>query len=570
MSTSVAETDRWLPVSLTSAPRPGALSATALSAAIRRDIPPPTADDLDAWAGSAWAVELGLLDTPSGGEDLSADVGVISHNLGLDPSSGARSQNDGSSAFPGADDTHPAEPRSDESSDPHDVADARLRSLEAAVVERRRHTAEEYRLIATVLSDAAIAPEPWVGPDPTLDAAWADGRRRRIAAVRRDRIDMAERAAVAEIAVRLRISEQTVRMRAHQATLLQDRCPSTWAAFAAGETSERHATETARLAASLPDDDTDAWAAFDAGSADRARRLTPSRFAVAARALRERVHRESLETRHRRAARDRGVWLTDELDGMATLTALLPADRAHAAMTHVDRIARHVATAAEEQRTLAQLRADALADLLTSDPSAPPAGLAEDGRSNERFSAAAPTGGDSASEAASTDAARSGSLRPRRTAAVVVTIPALTLLGRSDEPATLDGYGPIDLDTARRLAGEATSWVRLLTHPLTGAPLALDRTTYRVTTALRRWLGVTSPTCIFPGCGRPAPACDMDHLTPWSAGGATDDDNLEPECRHHHRMRHETAWTPERDPVTGAMSWRSPLGHEVGVDPPPF
>lgn len=567
MSTSVAETDRWFPVSLTGAPRPGALSATALSAAIHRDTPPPTADDLDAWAGSAWAIELGLLDPVPADEESTADVGVISHDSELDPSSGARSQNDGSSAFPGADDTHPAEPRSDESHDPRDVADARLRSLDATAVERHRHTAEEYRLIATILSDAAIAPEPWVGPDPTLGAAWADGRRRRITA---DRIDMAERAAVAEIAVRLRISEQTVRVRAHQAAVLQERCPDTWAAFAGGETSERHATETARLADSLPDDASDAWAAFDAGAAERARRLPPSRFAVAARALRERVHRESLETRHRRAARDRGVWLTDELDGMATLTALLPADRAHAAMTHVDRIARHLATAGEEQRTLAQLRADALADLLTSDPSAPPAGLAEDGRSNERFSAAAPMGGDNASEATSTPTARSGYSRPRRTAAVVVTVPALTLLGRSEEPATLDGYGPIDLDTARRLAADATSWVRVLTHPLTGAPLALDRTTYRVTTALRRWLGVTSPTCIFPGCGRPAPACDIDHLTPWSEGGTTDDDNLEPECRHHHRIRHETAWAPQRDPVTGAMSWRSPLGHEVGVDPPPF
>ncbi|KLD32827.1 hypothetical protein TB15x_23065, partial [Xanthomonas perforans] len=93
------------------------------------------------------------------------------------------------------------------------------------------------------------------------------------------------------------------------------------------------------------------------------------------------------------------------------------------------------------------------------------------------------------------DSKASGSGRPT----VVVTVPALTLLGRDDTPATLDGYGPIDLDAARRLAGEASSWIRVLTHPVTGVPLALDRTRYRVTTALRRWLGVTSPTCVFPG-----------------------------------------------------------------------
>ena len=153
---------------------------------------------------------------------------------------------------------------------------------------------------------------------------------------------------------------------------------------------------------------------------------------------------------------------------------------------------------------------------------------------------------------------------------VIVTIPALTLLGADDAPATLDGYGPIDLDTARRLAGAATSWIRVLTHPVTGVPIALDRTTYRVPTALRRWLGVTSPTCAFPGCGRSARDCDLDHLHAWSEGGATDDDNLDPECRHHHRMRHETRWAASRDPDTGDLAWTTPLGTHIDADPPPF
>ncbi|MFX5999147.1 hypothetical protein ABTF05_22465, partial [Acinetobacter baumannii] len=56
--------------------------------------------------------------------------------------------------------------------------------------------------------------------------------------------------------------------------------------------------------------------------------------------------------------------MTAELDGMATLTAFLPADRAAAAMTHLDRTARHLATAEGEDRTLAQIRTDAFADLL--------------------------------------------------------------------------------------------------------------------------------------------------------------------------------------------------------------
>lgn len=91
-----------------------------------------------------------------------------------------------------------------------------------------------------------------------------------------------------------------------------------------------------------------------------------------------------------------------------------------------------------------------------------------------------------------------------------------------------------------------------------------------MTTALRRWLGVTSPTCVFPGCARPARDCDIDHLTAWADGGATDHDNLEPECRHHHRLRHETKWEPLKNPGDVDLRWRSPLGHDIEVDPPPF
>ncbi len=479
--------------------------------------------------------------------------------------------------------------------------DRYVTALEAVAVERRRATAEEYRLIALILDDAVARPEPWVGQDPTLDLAWDDWRGRSVAAVRRDRLDMAERAAVAEIAVRLRLSEQTVRVRASQARTLKARSPVSWQTFVDGRISERHAVETARLASSLPHDDPASWTAFDVGAADRAQRLIPARFSVAARALRERVHAESIEERHRRAARDRGVWLTAELDGMATLSALMPADRAHAAMSTLDRAARHLAAAPDEERTLAQLRADIMADLLVAPvgngvgayiaspgdgepappaagepvsartPDAPPPATSSPAATAPTSSPPAPTPTPDAPPPATSSPAVIATTRARpRPASIVVTVPALTLLGVGDEPALLDGYGPIDLDTARRLAGESATWTRLLTHPLTGVPLALDRRSYRVTAALRRWLGVMSPACIFPGCGRAARACDIDHLTAWADGGVTDADNLEPECRHHHRLRHETKWTPVRDPDSGVVRWRSPLGHDAEVDPPPF
>lgn len=118
---------------------------------------------------------------------------------------------------------------------------------------RHRATAAEYRLIRLLLDRAAADPVPWAGPDPTLDLAWSDTRGRTVAAVRRDRCDVAERAAIAELATRLRLSEQTVRARAARAEVLQTRCPDVWGAFTEGNISERHAVEAARLATSLPD-----------------------------------------------------------------------------------------------------------------------------------------------------------------------------------------------------------------------------------------------------------------------------------------------------------------------------
>ena len=590
-------------------------------------VPWPSDDDLLADAHSAWAIDRGLLDL-----DPFSDVVPATDSGDFDE----RGSHAGRGAL---------------------SPDALLDELSLQVRARHRATAAEYGLIATLSRAARQDPVPWVGPDPTLDLEWSDPRRRSVAAVRRDRRDMAERAAVAEIATRLRLSEQTVRTRAAHAEMLMTRCPEVWSAFSDGVLSERHAVEAARLATSLPEpraassagsetpvpdadvpgdasrgDDRvvaeggagegdlgggdvgrgdvgdglldgatvipgeiaepsdcapttpqhhESWRAFDEGALDRALRLPPARFTAAARALRERVHSESIEARHRRAARDRGVWVSPELDGMATLTALLPADRAYDALTRVDRIARHLRVAPDEERTLAQLRADAVADLLTA--GAPTtAGAPSAGGSLSAGGSAPAADAPTVSRISTPSAVRSASVhgsptttfppiaRPDRRPGVVVTVPALTLLGAGAEPATLDGYGPIDLDTARRLAGEASSWVRVLTHPLTGAPVALDRSTYRVPTALRRWLGVTSPTCVFPGCGRPARDCDLDHLTAWSEGGATDDENLAPECRHHHRLRHESRWAPSRDPDTGEMRWTSPLGAEVAEDPPPF
>ncbi|WP_342418291.1 HNH endonuclease signature motif containing protein, partial [Rathayibacter sp. VKM Ac-2630] len=160
----------------------------------------------------------------------------------------------------------------------------------------------------------------------------------------------------------------------------------------------------------------------------------------------------------------------------------------------------------EEQRTLGQLRADvATALLLDGEIVARPDGSP---------ATAIPRG-----------------IRPR----VSVTVPVMTLLGRSDEAGVLDGYGPIDPTTARRLAADAPSFTRILTHPETSAVLSVGRTTYRVPADLHRALATRDVTCRFPGCTRSATDSDIDHSTEWQRQGRTDADNLAHLCRHHHR-----------------------------------
>jgi hypothetical protein len=153
-------------------------------------------------------------------------------------------------------------------------------------------------------------------------------------------------------------------------------------------------------------------------------------------------------------------------------------------------------------------------------------------------------------------------------AKVFVTVPVLTLLGRDDLPATLDGYGPIDPDTARTLAAHAPSFIRLLTRPETGAVLSVGRDSYRVPQDLKNWLQVRDVTCRFPGCSRHAARCEIDHTRDWANDGQTRHDNLAHLCKSHHILKHKTDWqvAQARD-GTGNLTWTSPAGRNYTTEP---
>jgi hypothetical protein len=103
-------------------------------------------------------------------------------------------------------------------------------------------------------------------------------------------------------------------------------------------------------------------------------------------------------------------------------------------------------------------------------------------------------------------------------------------------PAELDHVGPVQPQTARRLACDASVMRVLMTGR--SEPLDVGRRTPVVPAALRRAVIVRDRGCRFPGCDRPQAWCDAHHVVHWADGGPTALPNLLLLCRRHHGMVH--------------------------------
>ncbi|HTN54740.1 MAG TPA: HNH endonuclease signature motif containing protein, partial [Microbacterium sp.] len=251
------------------------------------------------------------------------------------------------------------------------------------------------------------------------------------------------------------------------------------------------------------------------------------------------------DERHQEAREKRTVWAKEHPDGMAELGVFGPAALVHGAYDRLTEMTKSATTAQKQNtgageglhdetdsyetradpRTFGQKRADLALDLLLT---------------------GAPAGHDTPD-----------GLIAAITATVTVTVPALTLMGATgiESPAAeLEGRSPIDPETARMLAGAASGWNRVLTHPVGGAMLAVDR--YRPGEQLKRHLRARDQRCRFPGCGMPARNDDLDHTTDAAFGGPTADDNLAALCRRHHVLKHHSPWhVTQRD--DGLLEWQS-------------
>ena len=99
-------------------------------------------------------------------------------------------------------------------------------------------------------------------------------------------------------------------------------------------------------------------------------------------------------------------------------------------------------------------------------------------------------------------------------AAVVVTVPYLTLTGVSELPGTMADGSPVPAETARRIGARSKTLTRILTDPATGTPIDAKATTYRIPSDVRKTLVAKWAICTVPGCSRRAEKSEIDHIIP--------------------------------------------------------
>jgi hypothetical protein len=249
-------------------------------------------------------------------------------------------------------------------------------------------------------------------------------------------------------------------------------------------------------------------AEVDQALADVAAGLTRTQLCRKTTALVAKADPDGYEERCRKAKTDRRVEFSPLPDGMAKLTWVLPAPEAHQLFQQICADAK---TLPKDDRTTDQKRSDVLLDRLLGN-------------------------------------------RDNWNVRTFVTISMETLMGLTNDPGQLAGYGPIAADTARELAMHGP-WRGLLLGEYRQIN-AISTDTYRPTALMKEVnLARADGTCTAPGCIHPIQ--EHDHITPWPAGDTTPT-NLQGLCTWHHRRKHDN-YTVTRD-TNGVSHWTTPAG----------
>jgi len=344
--------------------------------------------------------------------------------------------------------------------------------------------------------------------------------------------EIAERAVVFDLSLRLQLSERSVRDLVRLTRDARRWLPRLWQraeqGFVALPLVDAALAGAYRL---LPADDatvteTDAAAeairALDTRAEDWAVACTPAAFRSRLARLVEKLDARHADQRHAMALRDRKVVVEHVGDGMSWVAALVPTLDAVAIKRRLTATAKHVAKDRSETRSRDQIRADLFSAWLRG--------------------VGTPT-----------------AVKTK----IFVTVPATLLAGSGDVPldgAAIVGGGSIPPVVAKQLFLEAKAFRRVITDPVRGVIVDMDRRTYRPTRAQRDWLILQHGTCARDGCTRLALEADIDHEVEWSRRGTTDLRLLRPLCPPDHGRRHMTTFV-YRSRDNGTVEVTTPTGY---------
>ncbi|NLB47747.1 MAG: DUF222 domain-containing protein [Microbacteriaceae bacterium] len=409
-----------------------------------------------------------------------------------------------------------------------------------------------------------------------------------------DHGELMHRSTASEVALVTRTGHLAAAHRIAQASTLVTRYPRASAALREGELSVAHTdviTTAGNVIATV-----EARARYEADVLPLALEMTAHQLKPHAKRLAE-VHAErTIDERYDDARTGREVRVTSLDDGMAKLTATLGAVEAFAIKDRLSRIARVVhqderrnahatdaggkreqdKTEQPDPRTRAQVELDVLVELLLTGGSSDAAAKMLLSASAACARLAATTESRGKGNGSSGNSGNSGDPLAAITGRVQVSVPVFALAGSHGpevspylSPAELAGYGPIPRSVAMKLAGGSKSWARVMTHPVSGAVLAVDR--YQPSEDLKRLLGARDQHCRFMGCITRLDRCDIDHTVAYSEGGTTSPENTGHLCRRHHVLKHwkfmkHSGWHPVQS-EGGVYTWRAPSGRHYRDTP---
>jgi hypothetical protein len=414
-----------------------------------------------------------------------------------------------------------------------------------------------------------------------------------------------------ELAMELVETPAYAGIRIDTAVELTARLPRTLAGLADGSIDLTRAMTIASRTRSLADA---AYADEVLAAAAPSRR--PDQLARKAAALEMKLAAEAVAARKKLARRDQRVEARREESGNASLSGReLDTADVMASKAYIDAIAAQLRGSGLIPGTLGQLRALALTDLTQGrDPldrikphpapspsSARPGPVQPAGLANE------------------VDDLPHGAPAPLP-ALINLLVPAGTALGWGTAPTQAAGWGLLDADETRAILRAAarhprTRWCFTLTAPdgtavahacakgqhpwqphgppgreqrqdpgstptrgqaaqladllrgfgVTFEPVARDTCDHRhaedryvPSRKLRHLLRARNQTCTAPACNAQAVFCDVDHSVPYP-DGPTDQCNLNPKCRRHHRTKQAPGWRTAQ-PTPDTVTWTTPSG----------